>query len=323
MSTDPQTIAYPAPGARPSRHEPDAIAPHVIVLFGATGDLAKRKLLPGMAYLVQSALAPKIRVVGTSLEDMTDDEFRALAKEAVDSFGSHELTDEQWANFASRISYVPQGAGPEALASAVAAAEAELGSRCATAALSFGSAQGGAGGDHDAQGRRTGRPLPGCDGKAVRHGPGQCDRAQRLRPRDVPRAADLPHRPLPRQGGRPEHPGVPLRQRPLRADLEPQLHRPHPDRHTRDPRTGSAGQLLREHGCLQGHGGHPPVPGDGLRRHGAADGPRAPRDQRGEEQGLPLDVAHSLFGGGPRPVQRLSRGDGCGTGTPTPRRSSR
>ncbi len=128
MSTDLQTIAYPAPGARPSRREPDAIAPHVIVLFGATGDLAKRKLLPGMAYLVQSALAPKIRVVGTSLEDMTDDEFRALTKEAVDSFGSHKLTDEQWANFAGRISYVPQGAGPEALASAVAAAEAELGS---------------------------------------------------------------------------------------------------------------------------------------------------------------------------------------------------
>ena len=95
VSTDLQTIAYPAPGARPSRREPDAIAPHVIVLFGATGDLAKRKLLPGMAYLVQSALAPKIRVVGTSLEDMTDDEFRALTKEAVDSFGSHKLTDEQ------------------------------------------------------------------------------------------------------------------------------------------------------------------------------------------------------------------------------------
>ena len=67
------------------------------MLFGATGDLAKRKLLPGMAYLVQSALAPKIRVVGTSLEDLTDDEFRALTKEAVDSFGTHKLTDEQWA----------------------------------------------------------------------------------------------------------------------------------------------------------------------------------------------------------------------------------
>ncbi|MET0898103.1 MAG: glucose-6-phosphate dehydrogenase [Mycobacterium sp.] len=124
---NPQTIAYPAPGARPLRRGEDTLDPHVIVLFGATGDLAKRKLLPGMAYLVQSSLAPKIRVVGTSLEDLSDDEFRALTKEAVDAFGSHKLTDEQWAAFASRISYVPQGAGPEALAAEVASAEAELG----------------------------------------------------------------------------------------------------------------------------------------------------------------------------------------------------
>ena len=131
MATDKpneaQTIAYPAPGARPQRREEAALAPHVIVLFGATGDLAKRKLLPGMAYLVESSLAPKIRVVGTSLEDLTDDEFRALTKEAVEAFGTHPLTDEQWAGFANRITYVPQGAGPEALATAVKTAENELG----------------------------------------------------------------------------------------------------------------------------------------------------------------------------------------------------
>jgi glucose-6-phosphate 1-dehydrogenase len=127
QSDNPQTIAYPAPGARPHRRDEEALAPHVIVLFGATGDLARRKLLPGMAYLVLSSLAPKIRVVGTSLEDLTDDEFRALTKEAVDDFSTHKLTDEQWESFASRITYVPQGAGPEALAAAVAAAEAELG----------------------------------------------------------------------------------------------------------------------------------------------------------------------------------------------------
>jgi len=124
---NPQSIAYPAPGSRPLRRDGDTLDPHVIVLFGATGDLAKRKLLPGMAYLVQSKLAPKIRVVGTSLEDMTEDEFRTFTKEAVDSFGSHKLTDEQWAAFASRISYVPQGAGADALAAAVADAEGELG----------------------------------------------------------------------------------------------------------------------------------------------------------------------------------------------------
>jgi glucose-6-phosphate 1-dehydrogenase len=128
VATDnPQTIAYPAPSSRPLRRDAETLDPHVIVLFGATGDLAKRKLLPGMAYLVQSKLAPKVRVVGTSLEDLSEDEFRTFTKEALESFGNHKLTDEQWAAFASRISYVPQGAGPEALAAAVADAEAELG----------------------------------------------------------------------------------------------------------------------------------------------------------------------------------------------------
>src|SRR6478752_3524946 len=97
-NTKPQTISYPAPGSRPNRHDDLAVDPHVIVLFGATGDLAKRKLLPGLAYLDQSELAPNIQVVGTSLEDLTDDEFRALAKDAIERFGTHKLTDEQWAD---------------------------------------------------------------------------------------------------------------------------------------------------------------------------------------------------------------------------------
>ncbi len=124
----PQTIAYPAADARPRRHHSDPLDPHVIVLFGATGDLAKRKLLPGLAYLDQSELAPNIEIVATSLEDLSQDEFRELAKEAIDSFGSHQLTDEQWENFADIVSYVPQGAGPEGLAEAVAQAEEKLGS---------------------------------------------------------------------------------------------------------------------------------------------------------------------------------------------------
>ena len=123
----PQTIAYPAPASRRRRYEDTAVDPHVIVLFGATGDLAKRKLIPGLAYLVQSDLAPDIEIVATSLEDLTDAEFCSLAKSAVDSFGAHKLTDEQWARFAERIRYVPQSAGPAALAKAVAAAEAKLG----------------------------------------------------------------------------------------------------------------------------------------------------------------------------------------------------
>jgi len=123
----PQTIAYPAPGSRPRRYDTAPLDPHVIVLFGATGDLAKRKLIPGLAYLDQSELAPDIQIVATSLEDFTDDEFRELAKAAIDSFGHHKLTPAQWDDFAKIVTYVPQGGGPEALAAAVAEAETNLG----------------------------------------------------------------------------------------------------------------------------------------------------------------------------------------------------
>ena len=123
----PQTISYPAPDSRPRRHDYAPLDPHVIVLFGATGDLAQRKLISGLAYLDQSELAPDIQIVATSLEEFSDDEFRELAKNAIDSYGTHKLTPEQWADFAKIVTYVPQGAGPQALADAVAEAENNLG----------------------------------------------------------------------------------------------------------------------------------------------------------------------------------------------------
>lgn len=122
-----QTIAYPGPGSLPYRRESNRLAPHVIVLVGATGDLARRKLLPGLAYLVESDLAPEIRVVGTAVEDLSQEEFRAMARDAVQSFGTHRLPQERWDSFASKLTYVPVGAGPAALAEAVAEAEAPCG----------------------------------------------------------------------------------------------------------------------------------------------------------------------------------------------------
>jgi len=122
-----QTIAYPSPSSRPFRRDLDPLAPHVIVLFGATGDLSKRKLLPGLAYLAESALAPDIRVVGTAMEDISSDEFRALARSAIESFGMHAIDADAWGRFSERLTYVPQGGGPEVLSAAVKEAETLLG----------------------------------------------------------------------------------------------------------------------------------------------------------------------------------------------------
>ncbi len=121
-----QTVAYPAPGSR-SRLAADQLPPHVIVLFGATGDLSRRKLLPGLAHLALSALAPDIEVIGTSLEELSDEAFQGFANQALEEFSHRPLTSEQWEQFSSKLHYVPNSAGPDGLAAAVRRSEERLG----------------------------------------------------------------------------------------------------------------------------------------------------------------------------------------------------
>jgi glucose-6-phosphate 1-dehydrogenase len=103
------------------------VKPHVVVLFGATGDLARRKLLPGLLHLFQAGLLPSCRIIGTSLDEMSDDDFRDLARKACEDFSSRHVRDDQWDEFASMISFVGQEAGPAALAAAVQKVEEALG----------------------------------------------------------------------------------------------------------------------------------------------------------------------------------------------------
>jgi glucose-6-phosphate 1-dehydrogenase len=113
----------------PSDIGPDLISPlkpHVIVLFGATGDLARRKLLPGLLHLSQAGLLPECRVVGTSLEEIDDEGFRKLARAACDEF-ANAFTDDEWTAFDPKLTYVSQSRGPIALAAAVGQAENDLG----------------------------------------------------------------------------------------------------------------------------------------------------------------------------------------------------
>ena len=102
-----------------SKNQATRAAPNVIVMFGATGDLARRKLLPGLLHLANSNLAPEIRVIGTSLDDLDSDAFRKLARKASAEFCRDEVSDEFMDEFIGNLMYVPQSAGPEALAAAV------------------------------------------------------------------------------------------------------------------------------------------------------------------------------------------------------------
>ena len=100
----------------------------VIVLFGATGDLAKRKLLPGMFHLARVGLMPgRFRIIGAARHAIELDEFRELARESVEGSGRRSLDAEQWERFAESLRFAGVGDGFEALGEAVAAAREDLG----------------------------------------------------------------------------------------------------------------------------------------------------------------------------------------------------
>ena len=97
--------------------------PQVVVLFGATGDLACRKLLPGLYHLSSAGFIPGCRIIGVSLDDIDIDGFRKIARAALDQFSSRKVTESDWDAFASSLDYVPLTAGAQALKAAVDKAE--------------------------------------------------------------------------------------------------------------------------------------------------------------------------------------------------------
>ncbi len=119
------TVTQPVGTVDTSVHTPPD---HVIVLFGASGDLAKRKLLPGLFHLNEAGLMSReFRIVGCSRNELSDDAFRRLAREAVVRFGRRDATDEAWEPFAAKLTYVGTGEGLGGLVKTVEAAMNEIG----------------------------------------------------------------------------------------------------------------------------------------------------------------------------------------------------
>ena len=81
--------------------------PLVMVLFGATGDLSGRKILPALFALWQGKFMPdKIVIIGVAIEKYTDDQFRDLARKSVQDHGRLKpKNDDEWKQFASLLSY--------------------------------------------------------------------------------------------------------------------------------------------------------------------------------------------------------------------------
>ncbi len=104
--------------------------PQVVVLFGATGDLARRKLLPGLFHLSSAGFIPGCRIIGVSLDELDADGFRKTARTALDEFSGRKATDATWEAFAHSLDYVPLAAGAGALKAAVDKAEQTFDGEC-------------------------------------------------------------------------------------------------------------------------------------------------------------------------------------------------
>src|SRR5271156_3937910 len=104
--------------------------PQVLVLVGGTGDLAQRKLWPGLFHLITSRFIPACRIIGVSLDQIDVEAFHAIVKGALDKFSPRKVSDADWASFAEIIDYVPMAAGAEKLKCAMDKAELSLGVEC-------------------------------------------------------------------------------------------------------------------------------------------------------------------------------------------------
>src|SRR5471030_1616946 len=84
--------------------------PTVVVIFGASGDLTARKLIPAIYNLSCDNLLPAdFFLVGYGRKAIPDDEFRTLAAEAVKEFSRRELKADVWERVARSTSYVAGG----------------------------------------------------------------------------------------------------------------------------------------------------------------------------------------------------------------------
>src|ERR671937_939049 len=106
--------------------------PQVLVVFGASGDLARRKLLPALYDLAYEGLLPeRYAIVGSGGSRLDDADFRDRARGGVEEFSRHRLDDARWQAFARGLSYVsaplddPDSVG--ALRERLVAVDAELG----------------------------------------------------------------------------------------------------------------------------------------------------------------------------------------------------
>lgn len=81
--------------------------PTTIVIFGASGDLTKRKLVPSLFNLFRKGRLPKqFRIVGYGNTDFSDEQFRAHIEEGMKQFAPFQYKNKDWDSFAGSLAYI-------------------------------------------------------------------------------------------------------------------------------------------------------------------------------------------------------------------------
>ena len=246
-----------------------------LVVFGITGDLAKKMTLRSLYRLERRGLLD-LPVIGVAADDWTVEKLREHAREAIAATGE-QLDEHVFERFADRLRYV----------------SGDFGDSAYVRAGGTGARRGGVSGvlprdptvavrDRD---RRAGEPeaarrrRAGGGREAVRARPRVGARAGRRSAQVRRRVPALPDRPFPRQDGARGDPLPALRERDARARLEPQLRQLGADHAGRGLRRRGSRALLRPRRGPPRRGRQPPAAGARGRRDGAARGRRSRHDQ--------------------------------------------
>src|SRR6266702_955357 len=110
--TSDQTQANPLREGLATRTMPQ---PCALVIFGATGDLTMRKLVPAIYNIAADGELPRaVSVIGFARRPKSDDEFRKEMEEAVRKFSRQTVRDEIWKTFSQSLFYHQSEFGAEA-----------------------------------------------------------------------------------------------------------------------------------------------------------------------------------------------------------------
>ena len=274
-----------AAGQNPLRDPRDRRLPRIagpcgLVIFGVTGDLARKKLMPAVYDLTNRGLLPPgFALTGFARRDWATQDFAQIVHDSVKQHARTPFREAAWRQLSEGIRFV-QGTSTTTTRS--------TGSRDTVEELD---PSRGTGGNHafylsippsSSRSSASSSRAPACRRAGRAPGAASSSRSPSATTWPVARELkdivssvfrpddDLPDRPLPRQGDGAEPVGAALRQPAVRTDLELQLRRPRPDHDGRGHRHRWARGLLRRHRRGPGRHPEPPHAAPGAHRDGGA-----------------------------------------------------